>query len=263
MCHADIPAPSEPSPDLEHLDHFVELPTGEAIPVTEVRPLGGAGPAVVLGTDIFGRSPFHLAIADLLARAGFTALVPEVFFRDEPVFPLTSEAAYARLAALDEPRAIDDLGAVVDWARSRSSGAAPVGFLGFCLGGTFALATAARRVDIVTVCFYGFPGGHPPKTGGVNAPAPLSAAATMRGPILGFWGADDVRVGSANVAALDDALSAAGVAHDFTVVPGVDHGFMSALLEGDAPAHEIAERVWVRTLDFLRDHLAASSASVP
>lgn len=264
MCHADVAEPHESSPAVERNDHHVRLPSGEAIPVTEVRSVNHSGPAIVIGPDIFGRSPFHLAVAERLAAAGYLAIVPELFFRDEPVEELTSDVAYARLSGLDEPRAIDDLSEVIDWAKQRSAASA-VGFLGFCLGGTFALALAARRADTITTCFYGFPGGHPPKTvdGGVNAPAPLRAAAEMHGPILGFWGADDARVGLPNVDALDDLLTAAGVDHDLTIVPGADHGFMSALLDSAATGHDVASRAWARTVAFFDAHLTTRAAARP
>ncbi len=260
MCHADIPPLPAPA-DVERRDRTVNLQGGDAIPVTEVRPVGRSGPAIVIGTDIFGRSAFHLALADRLAAAGYVAIVPEVFFRAEAVDEITSEVAYARLNGLDEPRALDDLSTVIDWAAFRSAGGAPpVGVLGFCLGGTFALALAARRADTVTACFYGFPGGHPPKTGGVNLAAPLEAAAAMHGPILGFWGAADGRVGLPDVGTLDAALSEAGVAHDFTIVPGADHGFMTALLDPGAAGHATADAAWTRTLGFFDEHLGVGVA---
>jgi carboxymethylenebutenolidase len=124
------------------------------------------------------------------------------------------------------------------------------------MGGTQVLDLAARRDDLATVCFYGFPARLPnarPQT----APAPLEVVDDIKGPIVGFWGDQDQGVGMDNVERLAQALRDRGVEFEHTVYPGLGHGFMSASgLEPANPGYEAACEAWTRTIGFFRQHLA-------
>lgn len=256
MCHPDSP-PDAP-PEVETTVEVVGLPDGDEMDAFVACAAGEERrPAVMVVGDIYGaRTPFYEYLAALLADAGFDAVVPEFFFRQGPLTEQTFEAALARKGALDERQALEDLAAAVDWlrARSRCSGRR-VGTLGFCLGGSFVLDLAAVRDDLATVCFYGFPAGAPGPPSETAMPRPLDQVDHMTGPILGFWGDRDERVGMSNVAAFAAALAERQVDFDHTVYPGLDHGFLASSFEPGAPGHEQAAEAWARTIEFFRSNL--------
>ncbi len=255
MCHFEVPAGQE-TPAVAREDVSVPLPGGGTLPAVLVRAAKPDAPAVLIMHDIFGCTPFYEDLAARLAAAGFTALLPNCFFRQGDLPELTREAAFARYRGLDEHDTLGDLRAALEWL-PREVGAAGrrMGTMGFCLGGTLVLDLAAERDDLATVCYYGFPvmGAHVP---GRAAPEPITRADRISGPILGFWGDQDDLVGMPNVERFAQALRPRGVAFESVIYPGVGHGFMSA--SRFDPAHEAyaaATDSWSRTLEFYRAHL--------
>jgi len=115
---------------------------------------------------------------------------------------------------------------------------------------------AARRSDLATVCYYGFIVGeaHPSARA---APSPRDQVERLSGPILGFWGDQDHAASAADLSAFAAALDRPGVAFDYTVYPGLGHGFMAQSgLDPSHPAYVSACASWTRALDFFRQHLA-------
>ena len=74
----------------------------------------------------------------------------------------------------------------------------------------------------------------------------------MTGPILGFWGDHDERVGIENVEALAAALAARRIDFEHTIYPELGHGFLTSGFEPGAPGHDQTADAWARTVAFLR-----------
>src|SRR5215207_4232311 len=207
MCHADTPA-GAPVPGVQIEAVVVPLANGERLPATLARREAGGGPAVLLVHDIFGASAFYQGVAARLAGEGYQVLLPNMFHREGELETVTRETAYARWRRFDERRALGELHEALDWlaAHGRTAGGR-LGTIGFCLCGTLVLDLTATRRDLATVCFYGFPAAgahsHP-----WSVPPPLELVYALSGPILGFWGDQDVPVGFANVLRLREALEA-------------------------------------------------------
>jgi dienelactone hydrolase len=260
MCHAE--APSIPSSAAATEEVAIPLPGGEELPALYAHPEQAPGatgaaraPGVLIATDVYGRTPFYEDLAARLAGAGFHALLPEPFFRQGPLANRGREAAFARRGKLDDLLAIDGYLSAADWLHARPEIASGrVGTIGFCMGGTFVLDLAAERGGLATVCYYGFPRSRP--MGLRPGPSPLDRVASMRGPIIGFWGDQDEGVGMDNVAAFADAARRRGVDLDHTVYPGLGHGFLAqALTDPDHSGHEQACDSWDRTIAFYHRHL--------
>lgn len=252
MCHGEI----EPGTEVTKENaREVEIGLGaEAMPALLVEPQEVKG-CVLLVADIFGRSPFYENLAHRLAGLGFRALLPEYFFRLGALPERSIELAQARRARLDENQTLDDLSSAVDWFK-REGSCTRVGTIGFCMGGTQVLDLAARRKDVVTVCYYGFP-GRLPTAGPMTAPVPLEIVDDIAGPILGFWGDQDAGVGMENVEALARAMAERGVAFDHRIYPGLGHGFMAASgLTPEKPTYRYVSDAWSRTTEFLAAELA-------
>lgn len=254
MCHPETPA-ERTAPEVDRIE--VEVPligNMEKMPALLCRPQTGAGAGVLVVGDVFGRTPFYEDLAGRLALAGFTALLPDYFFRQGPLPERTREAAMARRETLDQNQSLVDLSQAIDWLHLQPFAAGPIGTIGFCIGGTFVLDLAAGRDDLATVCFYGFPAGSPAPGG---PPAPLTLVDHLSGPILGFWGDQDTGVGMENVDRLAALLKARGVEAELVIYPGLGHGFMAASqLDPAHEAYDVACRSWTRTIDFYRTHIA-------
>jgi carboxymethylenebutenolidase len=121
----------------------------------------------------------------------------------------------------------------------------PVCCLGFCLGGRFAYLATRRSLGLDLAGAIGFYGATMPLFG---RPGPTDLADELTGPVLGLFGGADAGIPPAAVAAFDDALTAAGVAHETVTYPGAPHGFFDVHPGDHADACADA---WRRVLAFL------------
>ncbi len=252
MCH---PEAGEPFRGATIPEQELELPVAEGtIRTTLYRgPAphgGGAAPGVVIIHDVYGHSDFYRDMGRRLAAAGFTTLLPDLFHRQGPIPGRDREAAMARRARFDERIALTDLAAALRHLREEE-GAARVGAIGFCMGGTLAMLLAAREPLDAGVVFYGFPAA---RNRGELAPFQvLDEADRIAAPLLGFWGDQDAGVGMDNVRRLDEELTRHGKPHEFTIYPGLPHGFLT--FDEGAPFGQESRDAWTRTLAFFADRL--------
>ena len=232
-------------PDVGTREVAIPLPSGELLPGLLALPEGTSRGSVLVVNDVFGRSPFYENLSRRLAVAGFTALAPEYFFREGPLAEPTREAAMERRQRLDHARTVEDLDAALGWLQAETGAKGRLGTIGFCMGGTFVLQLAARREDLATVSFYGFPGA-----------MGAEERERIHGPLLGFWGDQDAGVGMDRGEELRRSLEARRVEHELTIYPGLGHGFMKASgLEPGGDGYDQACEAWTRTLDFYRKQL--------
>lgn len=261
MCHPEVPA-GHVTPHVTREAVQVPLASGESMPALLARPEGGSGPAVLVVSDIFGRSPFYEDLAARLATAGFNALLPDYFFRQGGLAQRDRALAVARRSKLDEQNSLRDLLAALDWLKgARGVVGDRLGTVGFCMGGTFVLNLAAERGDLATVCFYGFPAGATHQSPTLT-PAPLTQVERMQGPMLAFWGDQDEGVGMPNVERFAREMQASGKLFEHVIYPGLGHGFLAQSgLDPDHEAYEKACDAWTRAIAFYRQHLGAAVAA--
>lgn len=256
MCHPGGPETQLPA-GVSRDEVSVPLATGETMPATLARPENPRG-AVLLLTDIYGRTPFYLGLGARIAAEGYAALVPDTFFRQGDLPEQSRAAAMERRSRLDERQALEDARAVRGWLRDRFP--APSGrtaVLGFCLGGTLALHLAVDTPEAVTVAYYAFPRSLP---GDKAVPPPLDVADRIGGGIIAFWGEEDELIDLPGVEQFSELMSKHGVDYQHFVYPGVGHGFLRGLDEPGAPEAEPAVDSWRRSLDFLHRHLSSPRA---
>lgn len=252
MCHGRSAAPRPPPAvrqDPHHTSGFDPIPY-LVFEVEDGRANGGGEvPQVILATDIFGVSPFYRHLAALLAEQGYRVVVPDMFHRVGEARDSSREAAFARRALLDDGQAVADLERVIEEIGGDTR---RFGMLGFCIGGSFALLTAATRPQQVTVSYYGFPRGAP----GGTAPTtePLDVADRIAGPVLGFWGRKDY-IDAGEVDLLEAALARSPGEHEVIWYEQAGHSFLAGLTEEGHDSAEAAADSWRVALDFLGSHL--------
>jgi carboxymethylenebutenolidase len=141
--------------------------------------------------------------------------------------------------SLDDGRVLGDAVAAAD-----ATGVEPVGVLGFCMGGMYALKAAGTGRFARAVSFYGM-GRVPDMWASPTQGEPLEALAKPGAcPVLEIAGTADQWVPAADL----EALAAVGV--EVVRYEGADHGFVH---DPDRPAHRAddAADAWRRALAHL------------
>ncbi|MBD0843817.1 MULTISPECIES: dienelactone hydrolase family protein [unclassified Streptomyces] len=221
---------------------------------------GNPRPGVLLYMDAFGPRPRLRSMADRLAEAGYTVLVPHLFYRHgrapvvelpEFIDPEARPDIFERLGpimrALTPELAMRDAGAYLGWlADSPLVADGPVALTGYCMGARLALLTAGTHPDRVAAAA-GFHGGRL----ATEDPDSAHLIADRITAEVYFGHADrDPSLPRDQIDRLDKALTAAGVRHRCEVYPGAPHGFTQA--DTSAYDREADERHWAALLDLLR-----------
>ncbi|MFJ3308918.1 dienelactone hydrolase family protein [Streptomyces sp. NPDC086549] len=220
---------------------------------------GRPRPAVLFYQDAYGLRPHLRAMADRLAGAGYTVLVPNVFYRhgrapvvDLPEFidtaadPTIWERVGPIVQSLTPELAERDAGAYLRWlADSPLVADGPVALTGYCMGARLVLLVAGGYPDRVAAAA-GFHGGRL-ATEGPDSPHLVAGHVTAE---LYFGHADqDPSMPAEQIELLEDTLTAAGVRHRCEVYPGARHGYTQA--DTSAYDREADERHWAALLDLL------------
>jgi carboxymethylenebutenolidase len=216
------------------------------------RPAGsGPWPGVVVVHEAFGADEVMRRQADRLARAGYLALMPDLF-SDGGAARCVLGTLRAMFTGKGKPFA--DLDAARQWLIEEPDCTGKVGVVGFCMGGGFALLTANRGFEASAVNY-----GPLPLRG-------LDEALAGACPIVGSYGRKDLSLrGAAN--RLDRALTKLDVPHDVKEYASAGHSFLNDAPNGPTvlrpllrvgnfgPEPEAAKDAWQRIEQFLDAHL--------
>ena len=125
-----------------------------------VTPTGGNGPGVVVIQEVFGVNGWLRSVTDWLARQGYMALAPDLFWRLNPGIQLdpTKEDEFNKGLELfdkfDVDKGVEDIQATISTLRKMPGCSGKVGNLGFCLGGLLSYLAAARTDTDASSAYY-------------------------------------------------------------------------------------------------------------
>ncbi|AWB24788.1 dienelactone hydrolase family protein [Methylobacterium currus] len=233
----------------------VRIPVGDGpMPAYRAMPQGpGPFPIVLVVEEIFGVHDYIKDICRRLAKAGYTAVAPELFARQGDVSKMTDVQEIVREVVSKTPDAqvMGDLDATAAWAAAEAKGdAGKLGITGWCRGGRTVWLYAAHSASLKAgVAWYGNFGGNrtaiQPKTAADVIP-------DIRAPILGLYGAADTGIPVADVEKARVAAKEAGKTVDIVIFPDAPHGFHADY----RPSYRKgpAEEGWGRMLAWFRDH---------
>ncbi|WP_374942601.1 dienelactone hydrolase family protein [Sphingomonas sp.] len=229
----------------------IDLPSGERMPAYLARPDGEAtGMGVVLLQEIFGINANMRGVADDYATRGIVAIVPDLFWRQEPGVELDPSNAADRdratelMKGLDQPQAVDDSLAAAQYLRTIEGGPAKVGAVGYCLGGKLAFLMATCPGVDAAVSYYG-----------VAIQASLEKAHELQSPLLLHIAGEDHLCPPEAQARIKETFAPIA---DVTIMdyPGVGHAF--ARRGGHGYDAASAERADNATAAFLQKHLGSA-----
>lgn len=237
----------------ELLTETIQLPTPDGPMTTYVaQPIGTPIGGVVVVQEAFGLTGHIHRVAEAVAEAGFVAVAPALFHRsEEQVFGYND---YSRLApvvmSLTRDGITMDIDAALAELARRGQNASAQGIIGFCMGGTVALATAARLNLGAAVTFYG--GAISEERFGLKSG--LAYGAHLRTPWLGLYGDLDAHIPVDEVEQLRAVVASASVPTEIVRYAEADHGFHCD--ERPSFHAESSSDAWRRTIAFLRANLA-------
>jgi len=136
-------------------------------------------PAVIMIQEIFGINKEMRDKCDEIARQGYIAIAPDLFWRIEPgIELLDSDEAQLRRAfelfdEFDVQIGLEDLKTTMGYLRNHKECSGKVGSVGYCLGGFLAVALSVESDIDATVSYYG-----------VNIPSILEHISHMKNPML-------------------------------------------------------------------------------
>ena len=212
-------------------------------------PDSGRGPGIVVCQEIFGVNAVMRDICDGLASQGYTAICPDLFWRQEPGIQITDKTdaewqrAFALFNGFDLDKGMDDLAATLAFLRGHAACSGKAGAVGYCLGGRLAYHMATRTDADCSVSYYG-----------VGIESVLDEAGKITRPLMLHIAEKDQFVPPEAQAAVKAALSGNPqvTAHSYA---GQDHAF--ARVGGAHWNAEAAGQANDRTAAFFAAHLGA------
>ncbi|SCK59492.1 carboxymethylenebutenolidase [Variovorax sp. HW608] len=202
--------------------------------------------SVVVIQEWWGLNDQIRGVAERLAKAGFTALVPDLYRGKSTV---EAEEAHHLMSGLNfGDAASQDVRGAIQYLKARGG---KVGVTGYCMGGALTLLglTMAPEAD-AGVVWYGYP------------PLEYVDASKIKAPLMAHWATQDQAFAIAGVDALEEKLRGAGVRYEGHRYQA-HHAFANETAQGPGriPITQYdavwAQLAWDRTLRFFGKELAS------
>lgn len=202
-------------------------------------------PGVVVLQEWWGLDDEVKAVADRLAKAGYRALVPDLYrgklaLEANEAEHLMHDLNFGDAASQDVRGAVQYL---------KATGSNKVAVTGFCMGGALTVLSACNVPELdATVVWYG------------NPPLEYVNASAIKTPMLAHWSMHDEFFSPAGVDQLEEKLKSAGVNYEFHRYD-TKHAFANPKSDsrGLPPLKynaQAAQLAWDRTFEFLKKNLA-------
>ena len=221
-----------------------QRPDGASVEAYVVEPADPKNaPGVVVIQEWWGLDDEIKNVANRLAKAGYRALVPDLY-RGKLALE-ANEAEHLMNGLNFGDAASQDIRGAVQYLKA--TGSAKVAVTGFCMGGALTILSAGLVPECDgTVVWYGYP------------PLEYVDASAIKKPMLAHWALHDEFFSITGVDQLEAKLKAAGVTYDFQrydtkhafANPKSDSRGLPPLQYNSAEA----ELAWERTMTFLKKY---------
>jgi carboxymethylenebutenolidase len=220
-------------------------PDGTSVEAYLIEPANPTNaPGVVVIQEWWGLDDEIKNVANRLAKAGYRALVPDLYrgklaLEANEAEHLMNDLNFGDAASQDIRGAVQYL---------KETGSTKVAVTGFCMGGALTVLSAGLVPECdATVVWYGYP------------PLEYVDAQAIKKPMLAHWALHDEFFSITGVDQLEEKLKAAGVTYDFQRYDA-KHAFANPKSDarGLPPLQynsAAADLAWDRTMAFLKAQL--------
>ena len=202
-------------------------------------------PGVVVIQEWWSLDDEVKSVAERLAKAGYRALVPDLYRGKLALEAKEAEHLMGDLNFADA--ASQDIRGAVQYLKA--TGSNKVAVTGFCMGGALTVLSACNVPELDgTVVWYGYP------------PLEYVDAKAITKPMMAHWATHDDFFAVSGVDQLDSKLTEAGAQHEFYRYDA-KHAFANPKSDarGLTPLQyneSAAKLAWDRTIEFLKKNLA-------
>jgi carboxymethylenebutenolidase len=221
------------------------------IPAFRAMPNAGKNfPVILVIQEIFGVHAYIQDVCMRLAKLGYLAIAPEMFYRQGDVSQLTDITEIRKVVSkVPDAQVMSDLDATVAWAAKFSKGNIDkLGITGFCWGGRITWLYAAHNPKVKAgVAWYG-------RLVGESTPLtpkhPVDIASSLRVPVLGLYGGKDTGIPLDTVEQMRDRLKGCSQNSEIIVYPEAPHAFHADYRPSYRQAD--AEDAWQKMQDWFK-----------
>lgn len=205
-----------------------------------VRPEGdGAFPGIVIIHEIHGLNENIKDIAHRFAHEGYVALAVDLFAGRNRAICMFRFMGQLMFSSLNNG-SLDDLKSSLTYlAQQPGVDAERLGAIGFCMGGSFAIAwaTADNRLKAIAPYY-------------AANPRPFEAVERLC-PVVGSYPGKDFTTPQGQK--LDIELERYNIAHDIKIYPGAKHSFFNDT--GKSYDEKAAKDSWERVMSFFKEYV--------
>lgn len=225
------------------------MPAYRAAPATP-----GPHPVVLVVQEIFGVHEHIEDVVRRLAKQGYLAIAPALYFRlgDPAQAGSIDELMQQYVYKTPDAQVLADLDATLAWVDQQQAGSAsPLGITGFCWGGRITWLYAAHQPRAkAAVAWYGRLEG---KTSPLMPRQPADVIGDLKAPVLGLYGGQDTGIPVDSVERMQAALVQQEHGDSqIHVYPEAPHAFFADY----RPSYRAddARDGWQRLLDWFQRH---------
>jgi carboxymethylenebutenolidase len=205
----------------------VKIPTADGdMPAYRAMPAkGDKFPVVLVVQEIFGVHEHIKDICRRLAKLGYLAVAPELYARQGDVSKLTEFPEILKIVAtVPDAQVMSDLDATAAWAKKSGKGdTSKLAVTGFCWGGRIVWLYAAHNKDVKAgVAWYG---RLTSAVDDLHPKHPLDIVESLKAPVLGLYGAEDMGIPNDTVEKMQAKLKEAKQPSEIVLYPKTPHGF--------------------------------------
>jgi carboxymethylenebutenolidase len=211
--------------------------------VAEPSHVGHQHPAVIVIQEWWGLDEHIKDVARRFAAEHYFAVAPDLYSRQGNKVTKDPNVAGELMSGLKQSDGIDDLLSTVDWLKAQSTvRAAQIGVIGFCMGGSYAMALPCVSRDIKAAApFYG------------EIP-PDQKLQGLTSPVFYAYGENDGWIQRKDVDRLASTLRKFNKPGEVKVYAGCSHGFFNDT-RADVYSAKDARDAWERTLKLFDQNL--------